>query len=165
MDRDFGRGKRTIQIDLASENDQGDLDRLLDDAHVFVQGFRPGALAASGLSPETLAQHFQRRGIVCAKCLRSNLLGDECLRGRAFWGRRRGTAYSCQAPDHVRGYFLAAGIMAALYKQATEGGSWRVDVPLAGVMKYLRSLGSGKDEYLETRDTRFDPMTAVGIPL
>lgn len=31
--------------------------------------------------------------------------------------------------------------MAALYKQATEGGSWQVDVSLAGVMKYLRSLG------------------------
>ncbi|THC97660.1 hypothetical protein EYZ11_002886 [Aspergillus tanneri] len=59
----------------------------------------------------------------------------------------------CQAPDHVRGYFLAAGIMAALYKQATEGGSWRVDVPLAGVMKYLRSLGSGKDVQGSRRGT------------
>lgn len=39
------------------------------------------------------------------------------------------------------------------YRQATEGGSWVVDVSLAGVMKYLRSLGqyegrTGFDEVL-----------------
>jgi crotonobetainyl-CoA:carnitine CoA-transferase CaiB-like acyl-CoA transferase len=38
----------------------------------------------------------------------------------------------CQALDHAGGYFLAAGIMVALYKQATEGGSWEVNVSLAG---------------------------------
>lgn len=47
----------------------------------------------------------------------------------------------CQALDHAGGYFLAAGILTALYRQATEGGSYQVDVSLAGVMKYLRSLG------------------------
>ena len=84
----------------------------------------------------------------------------------------------CQILDHAGGYFLAAGIEAALYKQATEGGSWQVDVSLAGVMKYLRSLGQyeGKsgfetrdftctqdvpEEYLETRTTGFGEMTAV----
>jgi hypothetical protein len=84
----------------------------------------------------------------------------------------------CQALDHAAGYFLASGIEAALYKQATEGGSWEVNVSLAGVMKYLRSLGQfkGKDgfqaqdykctadvplEYLETRSTGFGEMTAV----
>ena len=35
----------------------------------------------------------------------------------------------------------AAGISAALYKQATEGGSYEVNVSLAGTMKFLRSLG------------------------
>lgn len=47
----------------------------------------------------------------------------------------------CQALDHASGYFLAAGIIAALYRHATEGGSWTVDVSLAATMKYLRSLG------------------------
>jgi hypothetical protein len=84
----------------------------------------------------------------------------------------------CQALDHAGGYFLAAGILATLYKQATEGGSWEVDVSLAGVMKYLRSLGQfeGKsgfgtrdctctsdvpEEYLETNETGFGEMIAV----
>jgi crotonobetainyl-CoA:carnitine CoA-transferase CaiB-like acyl-CoA transferase len=40
----------------------------------------------------------------------------------------------CQALNHAGGYLLAAEIMPALYKQATEGGSWEVDVSLAEVM-------------------------------
>jgi crotonobetainyl-CoA:carnitine CoA-transferase CaiB-like acyl-CoA transferase len=84
----------------------------------------------------------------------------------------------CQALDHAAGYFLASGIQAALYKQAVEGGSWEVDVSLAGVMRYLRSLGQFEGrlgfqapdyncmadvpaEYMETRDTGFGEMTAV----
>jgi hypothetical protein len=84
----------------------------------------------------------------------------------------------CQALDHAGGYFLAACIMAALYKQATECGSWEADVSLAGVMKYFRSLGqwegaSGfqtkdytctKDvpqEFLEKRETGFGELIAV----
>jgi hypothetical protein len=46
-----------------------------------------------------------------------------------------------QALDSASGFFLAAGISAALYKQATEGGSYEVNVSLAGTMKFLRSLG------------------------
>ena len=47
----------------------------------------------------------------------------------------------CQALDHAAGYLLATGISAALYKRAVDGGSYDVHVSLAGVMKYLRSLG------------------------
>ena len=83
----------------------------------------------------------------------------------------------CQALDHGAGYFLATGIMAALYKRATVGGAYEVKVSLAGTMKYLRSLGqnqgksgfhrkdfkSSKDveQYLETRQTDFGELKAV----
>lgn len=84
----------------------------------------------------------------------------------------------CQALDHAAGYLLATGISAALHRRAQVGGSWVVDVSLAGVMKYLRSLGQypGKTgfesqdvqaqedvhpDFLETRDTAFGSMRAV----
>lgn len=64
--------------------------------------------------------------------------------------------------------------MAALYKQAMDGGSYEVSVSLAGVMQYLRSLGiedgfdrrdfKGPDEvggYLETRTTGFGELKAM----
>jgi hypothetical protein len=82
----------------------------------------------------------------------------------------------CQALDHAAGYFLATGICAALYKRATEGGSYEVNVSLAGTMKYLRSLGqypgnegfkcpvlNGEEieEYLETKTSGFGELKAV----
>jgi crotonobetainyl-CoA:carnitine CoA-transferase CaiB-like acyl-CoA transferase len=78
----------------------------------------------------------------------------------------------------MSGYFLATGIIAALYKQMTEGGSWQVDVSLAGAMQYARSLGqmegkSGFDcknyeqqsdvpaDFLEARDSGFGKLVAL----
>ncbi|GAB1199041.1 hypothetical protein APSETT444_008374 [Aspergillus pseudonomiae] len=179
VDRDLGRGKRTVQLDLVTEEGREDLTRLLEDAHVVVQGYRPGSLAARGLSPEALAQRFSHRGIICANLSAYGPSGP--------WSDKRGfdsLVQTCsgmnvsEAEHYGAGYFLASGVQAALYKQATEGGSWEVSVSLAGVMKYLRSLGQfpGRDgfqsqdytctadvppEYLETRSTGFGEMTAV----
>ncbi|CAG8326850.1 unnamed protein product [Penicillium salamii] len=195
MDRDFGRGKRTIQLDLNTQSDQNELSELLEGAHVFVQGFRPGGVAHRGLSPDTLSKRFQHRNIICANMSAygtdgpwSNNRGFDSLiqtcsgmnisEAEHFGAGEAARPTPCQILDHAGGYFLAAGIEAALYKQATEGGSWQVDVSLAGVMKYLRSLGQyeGKsgfetrdftctgdvpEEYLETRETGFGMMTAV----
>ena len=171
IDRDAARGKRTIQLDL---NHPPDLERLLDlarDADVFIQSYRPGALAKRGLTPETLAAQSRRGGIVVADL--------SAFGARGPWSRRRGfdslvqtcsglnvaeaefhaegrgkrcgdpgvlpaTAAAplpCQALDHGAGYMLATGIMAGLCKRATEGGSYHVSVSLAGVGKYLRGLG------------------------
>src|SRR4051812_34837260 len=38
------RNKRTIALDLKRDDDLAVLQRLLDDAHVLVENFRPGAL-------------------------------------------------------------------------------------------------------------------------
>ncbi|KAJ5109843.1 hypothetical protein N7532_002488 [Penicillium argentinense] len=195
VDRDFGRGKRSIHVDLSSEEGKEDLSKLLDDAHVFIQGFRPGSLASRGLSSAELAKRFQHRGIICANMsaygpkgpwsgkrgfdsLVQTCSGMNVSEAEHFGAGEAAKPTPCQALDHAGGYFLAAGIIAALHKQVTEGGSWEVDVSLAGVMKYLRSLGQwdGKSgfqtsdytstqdvpqEFLETRATGFGDMTAV----
>lgn len=195
MDRDFGRGKRTIQLDLNDQSDQNDLSRLLEEAHVFVQGFRPGGIAHRGLSPDALSKRFQHRNIICANMsaygpdgpwsgkrgfdsLVQTCSGMNVSEAEHYGAGEAARPTPCQALDHAGGYFLAAGITAALYKQATEGGSWQVDVSLAGVMKYLRSLGQFEgntgfqtrdytctkdvpEEYLETRETGFGRMTYV----
>lgn len=195
MDRDFGRGKRTIQLDLDTQSDRNELSKLLEEAHVFVQGFRPGSVAQRGFSPNALSNRFQHRNIICANMsaygpdgpwsdkrgfdsLIQTCSGMNVSEAEHFGAGETARPTPCQALDHAGGYFLASGIMAALYKQATEGGSWQVDVSLAGVMKYLRSLGQfeGKsgfetkdftctkdvpEDYLETRETGFGEMTAI----
>jgi crotonobetainyl-CoA:carnitine CoA-transferase CaiB-like acyl-CoA transferase len=195
VDRDLGRGKRTIQFDINDSRDKETFHNLAKDADVFIQGFRPGALAAKGLSSSEVAK-LNPNGMVIANMSAYGSSGP--------WSGRRGfdslvqtcsgmniseaehfgdpsvTARPtpCQALDHASGYFLAAGVNVALYKRATEGGSYEVEVSLAAVMKYLRSLGQYEgdsgfqhenvkkqedvpDEMLETRESGFGTLTAV----
>jgi len=189
LDRDFARGKRTAQLDLDKPQDVSRLMDLLDSADIFLQSYRPGSLAAKGTTEQAILARRKGRPLVFANLTAYGTTGP--------WRSRRGfdslvqtcsgmnvseadhygqgeaaRALPCQALDHASGYFLATGIMAALYKQATEGGSYRVDVSLAGTMKYLRSLGQYPGttgfqvddyekhedvpaEYFETRDSGF----------
>jgi crotonobetainyl-CoA:carnitine CoA-transferase CaiB-like acyl-CoA transferase len=48
------RNKRTIDLDLKDDTDKEVLLRLLDDAQVLVENFRPGILERLGLGPEVL---------------------------------------------------------------------------------------------------------------
>ncbi|KAL0930057.1 caib baif family enzyme [Colletotrichum truncatum] len=193
MDRDFGRGKRTVQLDIHNPSDKARLVELIKTADVFIQGFRPGSLAGYGLSPEEVIKinpsiiianmsafgpcgpWSGRRGYdsLVQTCSGMNISeAEHAGKGEAA----RPTP--CQALDHAGGYWLATGVIAALYKRTVQGGSWRVDVSLAGVMKYLRSLGQyagetgfdSKDyeapddvpkEYYETKETGFGPMKAI----
>lgn len=49
-----GRGKRTIVLDLKTDEGRGVLRRLVDTADVLVENFRPGKLEALGLGPDVL---------------------------------------------------------------------------------------------------------------
>ncbi|KAM0542277.1 hypothetical protein ACHAPJ_012885 [Fusarium lateritium] len=193
IDREFGRGKRTVQIDIHNAEGKKQLLQLLKDCDVFVQGFRPGSLASYGLSQEELVKI--NPNIIVANMSAFGPVGP--------WSGRRGfdslvqtcsgmniseaehagqgeaaRPTPCQALDHGGGYMLAVGVMAAVFHRAIEGGSWRVDVSLAGIMKYLRSLGqypgsSGfeardfqkpedvPETYFETRETGFGNMTSI----
>lgn len=158
MDRDFGRGKRTVHLDIHQPEDKARLIELIKTCDVFVQGFRPGSLAAYGLSPDEIV-----------KLNPSIIIANMSAFGpRGPWSGRRGfdslvqtcsgmnvseaehagkgeaaRPTPCQALDHAGGYLLATGVMMAVYKRAVqdEAGPWVVDVSLAGAMKYLRSLG------------------------
>jgi hypothetical protein len=192
LDIDFSRGKRTVQLDIKKAKDKAKLLDLLQTADVFIQSYRPGSLATQGLSPEELTQANPKLIIASLNAYgpdgpwASNRgfdsLVQTCSGINVEDAKRHGTSeparvLPCQALDHGAGYFLATGIMAALYKRATEDGAYEVMVSLAGVMKYLRSLGqyegkSGFDrkdfslpdevsQYLETRQTGFGELRAV----
>lgn len=192
IDRDLARGKRTIQVDMQKANDLQKLREVAKTADVFIQGYRPGSLKKKGLSPEDLAELHP--GIVYANMsaygpdgpwsghrgfdsIIQTCSGMNVSEAEHFDAGEAARPTPCQALDHAGGYFLATGIAAALYKRATEGGSWEVHVSLAGVMKYLRSLGqypgrTGFDchdptrpeeveEYLETKMSGFGSLKAV----
>lgn len=151
---DTSRGKRSALLDLREAEGRARLAALVAQSHVFLQAYRPGALAARGFSAEQLA-HL-RPGIVVASL--------SAYGHRGPWADRRGfdslvqtatgfnlaeaqatgasepRALPMQILDYTAGHLLAFGTQAALWRQQTEGGSWQVRVSLAGVGQWLRGL-------------------------
>ncbi|MFM0735909.1 CoA transferase [Paraburkholderia xenovorans] len=152
---DNGRGKRSAVVDLRDAAGRETLLGLTRDADVFLQAYRPGALASRGLGPEEVAR--TRPGIVYVSVCAYGYDGP--------WAKRRGfdslvqsasgIAFTereaagwdepkhlpCQALDHATGYLAAFGAMVALARRATEGGSWHVKVSLAQTGRWLQSFG------------------------
>jgi crotonobetainyl-CoA:carnitine CoA-transferase CaiB-like acyl-CoA transferase len=57
---DTGRGKRAAFLDLENEGDRETLRALAGTGDVFVQGYRPGAIARHGFAPEQLAERLRQ---------------------------------------------------------------------------------------------------------
>ena len=77
---DTSRGKRSAHVDLRTDAGRQDLRWLLAGSNVFVQGYRPGGLAALGFSPDAVAG--LRPGIVCVSLSAYGGVGP--------WAKRRG---------------------------------------------------------------------------
>ena len=182
---DTSRGKLSTHVDLRSDAGRAALWRLVDDAHVFVQGYRPGGLEALGFSPEALA--LRRPGIVCVSLtawgsegpwsarrgfdsLVQTAMGFNHAEGEAA-GDGMPRALPMQILDEASGYLIALGAAAALWRQQREGGSWHVRVSLAQTGHWLRGLGRVADglsaprpeisPYLETSDSGFGRLAGV----
>jgi len=166
---DNGRGKRSAWIDLRDAAGVAMLRGLARDADVFLQAYRPGALAARGFSPQALAE--LRPGIVCVSVSAYGHAGPWSMR-RGFdslvqsasgiaWHEQRAAQADgprhlpCQALDHAAGYLAAFGAMIALARRATEGGSWHVRLSLAQTGRWLQSFGVVPDG-LNGQDWAFD---------
>ena len=141
-------GKRSAVLDARTRDGLDRLHALLDQADVLVHGYRPGALAAFGLTPEELAERHP--GLV--------VLGLSAWGPVGPWGRRRGFdsivqaatgiawveardsqpgAMPCQLLDHGTGYLAVAAVFEALTAQAIEGGTQVRDVALERTAHWL----------------------------
>lgn len=151
---DTSRGKLSTHIDLDDEAGRAALRRLVVDAQVFLQGYRPGGLAARGFAPHDLAR--LRPGIVCVSLSAYGPDGpwsdrrgfDSLVQSATGFNRAEAAAFGQDEPralpmqilDYASGYLMAFGALAALWRQALEGGSWHVQVSLARTGLWLRSM-------------------------
>ena len=152
---DTGRGKLSTAIDLRGDSGRNTLAGLLRDADVFVQGYRPGAIAARGFSPQDAAR--LRPGVVYASLcayghegpwasrrgfnsLVQTASGLNIAEAEAF-GSQRPKELPAQELDHATGFLLAFAVMAALRRRIEEGGSWHVRLSLAQTCHWFRHLG------------------------
>jgi crotonobetainyl-CoA:carnitine CoA-transferase CaiB-like acyl-CoA transferase len=154
---DTGHGKLSAQLDLRVPSEVETLRRLVRQADVFSQGYRPGALAARGLAPEELAA--LRPGLVYVALsafghtgpwasrrgfdtVVQTVSGMTIRQAEAVPGKAPGPQfYPVSAIDYCTGYLMAFGAMVALARRAREGGSWLVRISLAQVGKWIVDLG------------------------
>jgi crotonobetainyl-CoA:carnitine CoA-transferase CaiB-like acyl-CoA transferase len=160
--RDSSLGKRATYLDLVKPGDAEQLRNLARTAHVFVDSYRPGALAGLGFTPAAFAhsapgivycavscygQHGPwagRRGWDEVAQSATGIAFDQGLFAASRWGSRREVQPALlPAPvlSYITGYLGAAGIAAALLRRFREGGSWLVEVSLAATAMWLQSLG------------------------
>ncbi|HVI53045.1 MAG TPA: CoA transferase [Candidatus Sulfotelmatobacter sp.] len=149
---DTGHGKLSTLLDLTQKADHDCLWKLIGNADVFAESYRPGALDKLGFSPEDLASHHP--GIV--------YLSLSCYGETGDWGTRRGWEQLAQSVsgmavgegslsdpqlspvypnDYITGYLGAFGITAALRLRAAMGGSYHVKVALCRTAMWIQSLG------------------------
>jgi crotonobetainyl-CoA:carnitine CoA-transferase CaiB-like acyl-CoA transferase len=159
--KDTGRGKLSAHVDLGTEAGRATLGRLIDEADIFIDGFRPGATAARGFGPADAAR--RRPGIVYASLSAYGPLGpwagrrgfDSLVQTASGFNDAEGAAAGvdgpkelpCQALDHTAGYLVAFGAMMARLRQAREGGSWLVRASLAQTGRWIWQQGRLPDGF------------------
>ncbi|MFF4186368.1 CoA transferase [Streptomyces sp. NPDC001691] len=182
-----GGGKHNAYCDLRDTDDRAAFYDALQDADVFAHAYR--GLARHGASPEELIR--RRPGLIT---LEYHAWGAD-----GPWGERGGfDQLACSATgfaleertdrpslpptyllnDYLAAYLGAAAVATALRRRATEGGSWRIRVTLAGVCHWVQELGLLAPEdvrdlprpgraalaELSTTATDFGPLTEPATP-
>lgn len=174
--KDTGRGKLSAYADIATSDGSAALQRLIGDADIFLQAYRPASLAGRGFGPADVAA--LRPGIVYGSLSAYGDLGP--------WATRRGfdslvqtaTGFNvaeaqaagvegpkelpCQALDHASGYLLAFGVLMARMRQASEGGSWLVRVALAATGRWIWNLGRVEKGFACSLPSRDDVAGLLG---
>jgi crotonobetainyl-CoA:carnitine CoA-transferase CaiB-like acyl-CoA transferase len=145
-------GMRSTILDNSKE-DRAKLDRLMKDADVFFSNKRPGYLEKHGLTAEELSE--KKPGLIHAKVVLMGEQGpwshwvgfDEIGATVAGVFANEGTLAQPSSPpvipivDNVVGWLGTLGVLEALRRRATEGGSYRVVVSLTRTVLWLLSMG------------------------
>ena len=146
-------GSRSAYIDLDKPAGRERAERLLADADVVVDNYRPGSLGRRGLDPHDVADRYPGVVFVSVTCYGSSgpwaERGGFDMNGSAASGLMtvEGSEAEPRLPvtalinDYITGYMGAIGASAALVKRAHEGGSWHVTVSLTRSAMWCGSLG------------------------
>jgi crotonobetainyl-CoA:carnitine CoA-transferase CaiB-like acyl-CoA transferase len=188
---DLNVGMRSTWLDLKKQPDKDSLYALLPKADVFIESFRGRAIERLGFGVEEVAK--RRPGIIYLSVRAYGWDGPwversgfdmEGLTVTGFTmgegGGRPAFSETYSPPDnsesgrpafpptmvmndYVAGYLGAAGIIAALRRRASEGGSYHVRVSLARAAMWFQSLGKFKTNEVDTTnpDHKMIPIESI----
>ncbi|KAI9019144.1 CoA-transferase family III domain-containing protein [Hyaloraphidium curvatum] len=179
--------KRCIALNLKDPKDKAVMDRLLDEADVVLQNNAYGAVERLGYGFDDLCKRFANRKKGFVYCEGNSLgftgpwassggfdqVGQICsgaafAMGREVHGHGEGAGPAGVKPhffpsticDATTGMSGAVGLHAALYRRATEGGSYRVRVALARSGMFYQELGMYQSKALRKKARFFGVMDA-----
>ena len=151
----INRNKESVTLDFKKPEGRGILDRLLADADVMVENFRPGTLEAAGLGAQTLTERFPR--LICCSISGYGQTGprreepgyDAVMQAEgglmSITGERDGPPYrlGVAITDIVSGLFAAQGVMAALIARNTTGRGQSIDIGMLDATTALLTYQAG----------------------
>ena len=137
----YNRNKRSVTVDTREPSDVSLLDRLVADADVFIQNFRPGVAEELNVGAERL-QHLNPALIYCG------ISGfghdgpdagrpayDTVAQAASGWLRllinpKNPRVVGPAIADAVTGFYAALGILGALYERQRTSHGRRIDVSM-----------------------------------
>ncbi|MDF1792146.1 MAG: CoA transferase [Thalassobaculaceae bacterium] len=149
----FNRNKKSVVLDLYTDDGKADLTRLLETADVVVENYRPGVFAKMGFSAERLAEINPR--LICASVNGYGSSGPyvdrpafdfiaQAMSGfMAVNGDPDGPPRRAAPPisDLIAGLYCAFGVVSALQARHSTGRGQQVESSLTGglisMMAYL----------------------------
>lgn len=150
------RNKRSVALDLRTERGMAACRRLIRDADVFVQNFKPGTAESMGLGPEDLHQLNPRLVCVSLSGFGQRPPGAELpgfdQTAQAMSGLMSITGTADTGPlrvgiavaDSATGVFGAVGVLAALFERERTGRGSVVEGSLMQSMLTLLSYQAQK---------------------
>ncbi|WP_428028901.1 CaiB/BaiF CoA transferase family protein [Ancylobacter sp.] len=156
----LNRNKRSVALDIKNKSDVARLYELVENADVFVENFRPGALARAGLSYDDLKARNPR--LVYCSITGYGQNGPYAQKGAfdvtvqamsgvmSVTGEPDGPPVKCGVPvgDFVTGLYAAYVILAAVMRARATGQGAHIDCSILGALLGISALQTS--EYFGT---------------
>ena len=142
----LNRNKRSVALDLKSPEGREGLERLLESADVFMEGFRPGTMKRLGFGPEEVAERWPKvvyasiSGFGQTGVYRDRPAHDLSYQGVTGLLAERVSSGDVSDPgslavgDLSAGTFAALGVVTALFRRERSGRGGHVDVAMTDAL-------------------------------
>lgn len=156
----INRNKRSVVLDLKSEDGLAAARALAEESDVVIENFRPGVLPSLGLGYEDLSARNPR--LIYCSISAFGQSGPRATEGgfdltmqamagiMSITGEPGGAPVKCGLPlcDFVAGLYGALGVVAAINERATTGEGQHIDVSMLGTSLAVGALQTS--EYFGT---------------
>lgn len=171
------RGKRSVGIDIATDEGRAVLYRLCEDADVFLTNFMPDArrklkidvediqavnpniVYARGTGQGTKGPDAERGGYDAASFWSRGAIGDTLTGGASEWPIGQTAAFG----DLIGGQNIAGGIAAALLHRERTGEARVVDISLLSTAMWIMQPGVAAYDVFEF-EMKSGPMNRGALP-